>query len=119
MNTAEISSSDISRMMAQVAKSQARPETKRHLVTVLGDAYLRAYEREHPEEAAEDDAAYTAYMLATYGEHAEMGPQPDPIPPHDCPREEFLDDPITVAYGVGSEMLHLISCPVCALFEGE
>lgn len=32
---------------------------------------------------------------------------------HDCPREAFLDDPITVAYGVGSEMLHLIACAVC------
>jgi hypothetical protein len=32
---------------------------------------------------------------------------------HDCPREAFLDDPITVAYGVGAEMVHLVSCAVC------
>ena len=34
-------------------------------------------------------------------------------PPHDCPIDAFLDDPITVAYGVGSEMVHLIRCDVC------
>ena len=32
---------------------------------------------------------------------------------HDCPRDAFLDDPITRHYGVGSEMVHLIDCPVC------
>lgn len=32
---------------------------------------------------------------------------------HDCPKQEFLDDPITVAYGVGSEMVRLVPCPVC------
>lgn len=32
---------------------------------------------------------------------------------HDCPYQEFLDDPITEYYGVGYEMLGLISCPVC------
>jgi hypothetical protein len=32
---------------------------------------------------------------------------------HDCPRTEFLDDPITVAYGVGGEMVKLIPCAVC------
>lgn len=32
---------------------------------------------------------------------------------HDCPKAAFLDDPITVAYGVGSEMVGLIACPVC------
>lgn len=32
---------------------------------------------------------------------------------HDCPREAFLDDPITVAYGVGSEMVGLIPCATC------
>jgi hypothetical protein len=35
------------------------------------------------------------------------------IPEHDCPRQEFLEDPITEAYGVGGEMLHLIDCAVC------
>ena len=32
---------------------------------------------------------------------------------HDCPKQEFLDDPITVAYGVGAEMIALVPCPVC------
>jgi hypothetical protein len=34
-------------------------------------------------------------------------------PEHDCPRDAFLEDPITVAYGVGSEMVHLIPCSIC------
>jgi hypothetical protein len=32
---------------------------------------------------------------------------------HACPRDAFLEDPITVAYGVGSEMVCLIDCPTC------
>ena len=32
---------------------------------------------------------------------------------HDCPRQEFLDDPITVAYGVGAEMIRLVPCAIC------
>ena len=36
-----------------------------------------------------------------------------PVAEHDCPRDAFLDDPITVHYGVGAEMVHLIACPVC------
>lgn len=32
---------------------------------------------------------------------------------HDCAYDNFLDDPITIAYGVGSEMVHLMSCKVC------
>jgi hypothetical protein len=38
---------------------------------------------------------------------------------HDCPREQFLDDPITQAYGVGSEMLHLIRCEICEARERD
>jgi hypothetical protein len=38
---------------------------------------------------------------------------------HDCPREQFLDDPITQAYGVGNEMLHLIHCEICEARERE
>jgi len=34
-------------------------------------------------------------------------------PEHDCPKNQFLEDPITQAYGVGSEMVGLISCAVC------
>jgi hypothetical protein len=49
-----------------------------------------------------DDLDYDADYEAWLGSRA-----------HDCPREAFLDDPITVAYGVGSEMLHLIPCAVC------
>jgi hypothetical protein len=36
---------------------------------------------------------------------------------HDCPREAFLDDPITQAYGVGYEMVGLVRCPVCEARE--
>lgn len=32
---------------------------------------------------------------------------------HECPKDQFLNDPITVAYGVGGEMVHLIDCAVC------
>ena len=32
---------------------------------------------------------------------------------HECPRDAFLADPITMAYGVGAEMVGLINCPVC------
>jgi hypothetical protein len=38
---------------------------------------------------------------------------------HDCPRDQFLDDPITQAYGVGGEMLHLIRCPVCEARDAD
>jgi hypothetical protein len=38
---------------------------------------------------------------------------------HDCPRDHFLDDPITQEYGVGSEMLHLIRCEICEARERE
>ncbi|HEX4399669.1 MAG TPA: hypothetical protein VH136_18665 [Trebonia sp.] len=34
-------------------------------------------------------------------------------PSHDCPKEAFLADPITSAYGVGSEMVGSIRCAVC------
>jgi hypothetical protein len=32
---------------------------------------------------------------------------------HECPREQFLDDPITRSSGVGAEMVNLISCRIC------
>lgn len=32
---------------------------------------------------------------------------------YDCKKLSFLEDPITIAYGVGDEMLHLIDCPGC------
>lgn len=38
---------------------------------------------------------------------------------HDCPKDAFLDDPITQAYGVGSEMVSLIACPVCDAEEAQ
>ena len=38
---------------------------------------------------------------------------------HDCPRDRFLEDPITTSYGVGSEMVHLIPCPVCDAEEAS
>ena len=33
----------------------------------------------------------------------------------DCKKEQFMDDPMTVAYGVGSEMVDLVRChcPTC------
>lgn len=34
-------------------------------------------------------------------------------PEHDCPKDRFLADPITQAYGVGAEMVDQIPCPVC------
>lgn len=38
---------------------------------------------------------------------------------HACAYDQFLDDPITVAYGVGSEMLHLVDCAGCdAMMDG-
>lgn len=36
---------------------------------------------------------------------------------HDCPKEAFLQDPITEHYGVGAEMLHLITCKHCEAEE--
>jgi hypothetical protein len=44
------------------------------------------------------------------------------LPPeagHDCPKQEFLDDPITRYYGVGAEMVALVSCPVCDAEEAN
>lgn len=38
---------------------------------------------------------------------AYMGPLP-----HDCPYDNFLNDPITIAYGA-QDCIDLISCPVC------
>lgn len=38
---------------------------------------------------------------------------------HECRREQFLDDPITRANGVGGEMVHLIPCPVCDALERQ
>lgn len=35
-----------------------------------------------------------------------------------CRKEAFLDDPITVAYGVGYEMLNMIDCN-CSLCTGQ
>jgi hypothetical protein len=32
---------------------------------------------------------------------------------HDCPKERFLEDPITVAYGVGGEFVSTIKCAIC------
>ena len=40
-------------------------------------------------------------------------PQDPGQPDHDCPKQEFLDDPITRAYGVGAEMVALVPCAVC------
>jgi hypothetical protein len=47
--------------------------------------------------------------------HEDPGRYDDGVadPGHDCPKQAFLDDPITEAYGVGSEMVGLIPCPVC------
>ncbi len=39
--------------------------------------------------------------------------EPSGPEPHDCPKEQFLEDPVTRAYGVGSEMVGLVRCPVC------
>ena len=44
---------------------------------------------------------------------------PRDVDEHDCPRQAFLDDPITQAYGVGGEMLHLITCAVCDAREHD
>jgi hypothetical protein len=49
---------------------------------------------------AAETAAYAAWLAET---------------DHDCPRDQFLQDPITVASGMGSEMVHLIQCRVCDL----
>ena len=38
---------------------------------------------------------------------------------HPCPKDAFLEDPITVAYGVGSEMVGLVTCVVCARLDGQ
>lgn len=40
-------------------------------------------------------------------------------PGHDCPKQEFLDDPITRYYGVGSEMIALVPCAVCDAEEAD
>jgi hypothetical protein len=36
-----------------------------------------------------------------------------PIEGHICPKEAFLDDPITIAYGMGSEMVGSVHCEIC------
>jgi hypothetical protein len=36
---------------------------------------------------------------------------------HECPRTEFLNDPITIAYGVGGEMVHLVPCFICDMLD--
>jgi hypothetical protein len=41
---------------------------------------------------------------------------------HDCPREQFLEDPITQAYGLGGDMdewNRVIRCPVCEARDAE
>lgn len=34
-------------------------------------------------------------------------------PDHECPKQAFLDDPITQAYGVGGELVDRIACATC------
>jgi ssDNA-binding Zn-finger/Zn-ribbon topoisomerase 1 len=41
----------------------------------------------------------------------------DYVADHDCPKDRFLDDPITQEYGVGGEMVALIRCHTCELRE--
>jgi hypothetical protein len=61
-----------------------------------------------------------AEFLAVMDEVARTGASaPFPESDHDCPKDEFLADPITRAYGVGSEMVSLISCAVCDAREAE
>ena len=41
---------------------------------------------------------------------------------HECPVQQFLDDPITQAYGLGGDMDEwgrIIRCPVCEAREAE
>jgi hypothetical protein len=38
---------------------------------------------------------------------------------HECPKQQFLDDPITRAYGVGGEMVSSIACAVCDAREAD
>ncbi|MBO0813821.1 MAG: hypothetical protein J2P30_01505 [Actinobacteria bacterium] len=61
-----------------------------------------------------------AYWMAQ-AEKGVMGPPDDTpgdaYPDHDCPKADFLDDPITVAYGVGGDFVGGIACPVCEAHE--
>jgi hypothetical protein len=38
---------------------------------------------------------------------------------HDCPKDKFLEDPITTYYGVGGEMVDLVPCPICDAREQD
>jgi hypothetical protein len=58
-----------------------------------------------------DECAAQGHLPNDHEDPSEVGPAE--YPDHDCPREAFLDDPITQAYCVGSEMVHLVACPVC------
>jgi hypothetical protein len=71
----------------------------------------------------DDLAARTGLTVIYCAEHDSAPPgygeRDDAVPDHDCPRDAFLADPITRYYGVGGEMLHLISCPVCEARERD
>jgi hypothetical protein len=52
------------------------------------------------------DCAYCAEMEADYDAWvASME--------HDCPKQAFMDDPVTREYGVGGEFAGNIACSVC------
>jgi hypothetical protein len=70
------------------------------------------YDRDYEMAAAERGVELPPETAEFHGEYYD----PDY---HDCPRDAFLEDPITQAYGVGSEMLHLIRCPVCEARDAE
>jgi hypothetical protein len=72
-----------------------------------------------PEYVHDQEYPYDAELPPDYDE---MSPEEEAYYAslaHDCPRDQFLDDPITEAYGVGSEMLHLIRCEICEAREHE
>lgn len=67
-----------------------------------------------PFESSEQDAIDAAYD--DYNPKADQAYEDDGYfaeGDHDCPKQNFLDDPITQESGMGYEMLSMISCPVC------
>jgi hypothetical protein len=52
------------------------------------------------------DCAYCAEMEQSYSEWVATNA-------HDCPKQAFMDDPITSHYGVGGDFVGNIACSVC------
>jgi hypothetical protein len=92
----------------QAAAQQAEADAWADGAEAAERAALVAYFSKMGQDQSTAEASADASLAAQEAYYASLA--------HDCPREDFLEDPITVAYGV-SGMVSMVACATCEAME--